>query len=999
MALKVLPEHLVGDPDRLARFVQEARTASALNHPHLVSIYDIGQGTASNGGLVHFIAMELVAGETLRSLFDRHDVDRRRLVDYAAQAADALGAAHAAGIVHRDLKPENLMVADGGYVKVLDFGLAKLKSGTGAERSGGPRADADTEGGHDARRGDGDGRLHVARAGARPRRRSSQRYFFVRLHSLRRGGRQARVRRLVGDRHAPSDHPHRSLAAVAARAGDAGRAATRRPEVPAERPGGSLPVDEGRGRRPARAAAPARLGIGGGAGPTARRAMAPGAIAALAAATLAIGARRASGSRAARRPSETAAAVTLRRVTETGIVVDAVISPDAKYIAYVESSAGKQAMYLRQLTGARAVELVAPASVGFWGIGFARDGQSIYYSVKSPSSPTGDLFQIPTLGGTPRQLLSGIDSSVTFSPDRSQIAFYRVDLAQGGSSIVVAGIDGSRVHAVVAKHPPEFFAPGFFAAPSWSPDGKRIAAGVRNSATRDAYLATFDVATGSETAFPDRFGAASATAWAPDGSGILFVAVPLHGWTTGNGGQIYFQPFPSGPLRHVTNDVVEYRNVSVSEDGRSLLSVGFDTSVRLYEVAYAGGEERRIEGPRYDGAWGVAWMPDSRRFVFARSVQGQRTLWSAAADGSDPRQLTSEGTAGWPAVSADGRSLVYFGDRGADNGIWRSDTDGSHPRLLAKVADASSIVFAPDQKNVYFTSSTGGAPATYRLSVDGGEPTVVAPLFERAGVSHDGRLLAGVYRESPRAPIALGVIDAQTGKPVTIVSRLQSRDRQRGDRLGARRQGDHLLDRRAHQRVAAVARGRPRNPRHELHRSGDSAVCAVAGRPHAAAVPRHDPSRCLSHHGFSLTSRSDRVQAHGSEEDVDASNDRAGLCAFMLLAALITRGRRRLRASSLASCLRPPGNSPVSSMKPAATDTDASRSPAPEPGLNAPGLAVVLGRQVGALALARVSPRRRRRVAPAPISRRSSNARAPRAFISAVSCWTKRRRCRRSSPS
>src|SRR5205085_5388692 len=103
-----------------------------------------------------------------------------------------------------------------------------------------------------------------------------------------------------------------------------------------------------------------------------------------------------------------------------------------------------------------------------------------------------------------------------------------------------------------------------------------------------------DLATATETAFPARFTSASGTAWAPDGSGILFTAVPLRGWTTGNGGQIHFQPYPSGPLRHVTNDVVEYRNVSVSGDGRSVVSVGFDTAVRLYQVPYAGGEERRI---------------------------------------------------------------------------------------------------------------------------------------------------------------------------------------------------------------------------------------------------------------------------------------------------------------------------------------------------------------------------------------------------------------------
>jgi Tol biopolymer transport system component len=163
-------------------------------------------------------------------------------------------------------------------------------------------------------------------------------------------------------------------------------------------------------------------------------------------------------------------------------------------------------------------------------------------------------------------------------------------------------------------------------------------------------------------------------------------------------------------------------------------------------------------------------MPDSRRFVFGRPVQGQRTLWSAAADGSDPRQLTSEGTSVWPAVSADGRSLVFFGDRGEDSGIWRSDADGSNPRLLAKVADASAIVFAPDQKSVYFTSTTSGAPATYRLNVDGGEPRVVAPLLERGGLSHDGRLLAGIYRENARAPLTIGIVDVQTGKPVNTFS-------------------------------------------------------------------------------------------------------------------------------------------------------------------------------------------------------------------------------------
>src|SRR5687767_3025070 len=122
VALKVLPEALAADADRLARFVQEARTASALNHPHLVSIYEIGEAAKTR-----YIAMELVAGETLRDRLTRAPLELPRVLEYLSQAADAIAAAHAVGIVHRDLKPENLMVADAGYVKVLDFGLAKLR--------------------------------------------------------------------------------------------------------------------------------------------------------------------------------------------------------------------------------------------------------------------------------------------------------------------------------------------------------------------------------------------------------------------------------------------------------------------------------------------------------------------------------------------------------------------------------------------------------------------------------------------------------------------------------------------------------------------------------------------------------------------------------------------------------------------------------------------------------------------------------------------------------
>lgn len=124
VALKVLTSERALNKDALARFEREARTASALNHPHIVNIYEIGEAHTATGP-THYIAMELVEGQTLRERL-KSGARWRALIEPLAQVADALARAHKAGIVHRDLKPENVMLTPDGYPKVLDFGLAKL---------------------------------------------------------------------------------------------------------------------------------------------------------------------------------------------------------------------------------------------------------------------------------------------------------------------------------------------------------------------------------------------------------------------------------------------------------------------------------------------------------------------------------------------------------------------------------------------------------------------------------------------------------------------------------------------------------------------------------------------------------------------------------------------------------------------------------------------------------------------------------------------------------
>ena len=130
VALKILPAEMSADKDRLTRFEQEARSASALNHPSIVTIYEIGRSDSTS-----YIAMELVSGKTLRDLLGEGPIPLRRLLSLAGQIADGLARAHEAGIVHRDLKPENVMVTRDGHAKILDFGLAKLVPHAGSDAS------------------------------------------------------------------------------------------------------------------------------------------------------------------------------------------------------------------------------------------------------------------------------------------------------------------------------------------------------------------------------------------------------------------------------------------------------------------------------------------------------------------------------------------------------------------------------------------------------------------------------------------------------------------------------------------------------------------------------------------------------------------------------------------------------------------------------------------------------------------------------------------------
>ncbi|MFQ5744929.1 MAG: serine/threonine protein kinase, partial [Acidobacteriota bacterium] len=129
VAIKVLPAEFASDPERLARFEQEARAGAALNHPHIAVVHDVGSETGEDGSTTHFMVQEYLEGQSLRGRLDKGALPLDKTLDLATEVGEALIAAHKSGIIHRDLKPDNIFVTGDGHAKVLDFGLAKLTEG------------------------------------------------------------------------------------------------------------------------------------------------------------------------------------------------------------------------------------------------------------------------------------------------------------------------------------------------------------------------------------------------------------------------------------------------------------------------------------------------------------------------------------------------------------------------------------------------------------------------------------------------------------------------------------------------------------------------------------------------------------------------------------------------------------------------------------------------------------------------------------------------------
>jgi Tol biopolymer transport system component len=819
VALKFLPAEVAADPRRLERFGREALAASALNHPNIVTVYDIGQTRDGR----RFFATEFVDGSTLREYQKAHRLKLTDTLDLVAQIAAALVEAHGQGIVHRDIKPENVMVRRDGYVKVLDFGLAKLTGGpaaggvdteaatrafapTGAgtvlgtvsymspEQSRGEEVDARTDvwslgvvlyellTGHLPFRGKSASHIIVAIQDEEPPPLSAHlpevpdllqevvsealtKDREARLTTRQMLGKLQRLKRRV-DAGAHLDHsvpPNASSPALEATGGivTVSHAGTTASGAHATRVGLSA----------TQPSAPGGVAPGGAGRVWLFAALGAVAFVALLAGLGFVVYRYARSGQAPPPQADARTSMKIKVLTDTGRVREAVISPDGRLVAYVLADGARQSIHLRQVVEPSDKEIVPPAPDQYYfGLTFSNDGNYLYYLNRAGDALVKDLYRVPLLGGAPRRLNHDVDAAVTFAPVGRRFAFMRVDGKTNETAIIIAEASGDGERQLAVRRQPEEFR-----KLAWSPDGELIAY-ILYGEDKDGYythVGEMRVSDGQETLISAaRWRAIGGLAWLPDQSALV-IAARDRASAPGTPSQIWQVARPGGEARQLTNDLNQYDSLSLTADGRTLVATRSELRSNIWVVTggdYAGA--RQLTGGRENGNLGCVWTPDGR-LVYTSRASGYLDLWVMNADGGAPRQLTFGTDANSrPSVSPDGRYIVFETNRGGGWGVWRMNSDGGGLKVLARNAGQFSLPrVTPDGRWVYYSSlDPSGRRVMWRVPLDGGPPQQLTQRdSSRAALSPDGRLLLYYYRESPDAPAKIEIVPADGGAPVRVL--------------------------------------------------------------------------------------------------------------------------------------------------------------------------------------------------------------------------------------
>jgi serine/threonine protein kinase/Tol biopolymer transport system component len=777
VALKILPPELVKNDERVRRFIQEAKSASSLSHPNIVTIHEIGE-TAVDATRVHFIAMELVQGSTLKDLIHTKKTDLRTLLRYLAQAAEGIGKAHAAGIVHRDLKPENLMVTDDGFAKVLDFGLAKLtETGVGNTTETRTALGAPTGAGmilgtvgymspEQVQAKPLDHRSDIFSFGCILYEAATRQRPFVAdsdietLHQIVKekptaveelnAQVPADVRRLI--RRCLAKAPEQRLQSMKDLALELAEIAEQYDTLssgPSGASGGSA-VSGIETKLP---------GIGRFSA-TARGAIGAGAIVGLAA--LAFMGWQQFVRRTERAPTSLASLQIASLARITGMT-QAILSADGRLLAYtLEQSRFRQFSIVARQMATNQDVIIVPEESNPGLAGISPDGSYVYFS-RGAIDRRRHLYRVPSVGGVPRQVFEDVDQ-LSFSPDGKQI------VVVAGSGLRIANADGTEPRTLVT------IKQGSVSAPAWSPDGKHIVAAVYRPATPPTHLVAFNAADGREQAVgTTRWSNMWALAWLPDGTGLVAT-----GTGAGDGTQkLWFVTWPDGATRRITNDTKTYRgSVSVSADSKTLatLLVGFETSLWVAP----GDQPENVTRVAGETPVSVTALPDGRVLHRTEPTPDKQQLWAMAADGTGRQRLTPDHLVPESRllIAAQADVIVFTTSRpNPIRRVWRMDSNGGGLAEVLIDKDAVLYEISPDGRSLYVgkrdAANSTILPEIWRVSIAGGAEELVGDTRKASPpkFSPNGRLIHRLLtKPERRTDQQIEIVDAAGGNVIRTLT-------------------------------------------------------------------------------------------------------------------------------------------------------------------------------------------------------------------------------------
>ena len=363
--------------------------------------------------------------------------------------------------------------------------------------------------------------------------------------------------------------------------------------------------------------------------------------------------------RAASHPPTPPAALEFTRVTGSGDVQQADISPDGKYVAYVRETAGKQSLWLKQLATDSDVQIATLGQDKCDGLAFSPDGSYVYFVRRERLKANGNLYQVPSLGGTPRKVLKEIYAPPAFSPDGQRVAFVRLTPDETRFSLLTGSLDGSGERVLASYKLPESIVSDRAA---WSPDGKTLAFVLYSS---QQVLTTIAAEGGqAQSVAGPHWEDIEDLTWLPGSRHLVVAGTPQGGSGSEATSQLYEVSLEGAEARQITHGLADYTEVRVSADGKTLLALQHQTLATL-QVATPGkeSEARTLSAGNQndDGEDGLAWTPDGK-IVYGSVRKGHQDLWEMGADGSNPQRLTSNdasSASASPAVSLRGGFIAF----------------------------------------------------------------------------------------------------------------------------------------------------------------------------------------------------------------------------------------------------------------------------------------------------------------------------------------------------